>query len=79
MIANPASLPTQPVIEQASDKADSKRVSFRDSRLELSDGALIVIQLSRAGAPVVRELQEKSAAGKSENLSQQEKLSDQES
>jgi hypothetical protein len=79
VIANPPSLPTQPVIEQASDRADSKGVSFGDSRLELSDGALFVIQLSRAGAPVVGEIQEKSVDVKSENLSRQEKPPDQES
>jgi hypothetical protein len=45
----------------------------------LSDGALFVIQLSRAGAPVAGELQEKSVEGKPENLSQQEKLSDHDS
>jgi hypothetical protein len=42
----------------------------------LSDGALFVIQLSRAGAPVGGELQEKSVEGKSENPPRQEKLSD---
>src|SRR5262249_35577590 len=52
VIANPPSLPTQAVIEQASASADSKRLSFGDSRLELSDGTLFVIQLSRSGAPV---------------------------
>src|SRR5262249_16846918 len=76
---NPPSLPTQRVIEQASYRADSKGVSFGDSRLELSDGALFVIQLSRSRAPVVGGFQEKSVDGKSENLSRQEKLSDQES
>jgi hypothetical protein len=58
-------------------------VSFGDSRLELSEGALIVIEvsgrLSRSRAPVASELHEKSADGKSENLSPQETLSDQES
>jgi hypothetical protein len=78
VIANPPSLPTQAVIEQASFRADSKRESFGDSRLELSDGALFVIQLSRAGAPVVGESQEKTDV-KPENPSQREKLSDQES
>src|SRR5262249_59642522 len=57
VIANPPSLPTQPVIEQASDRADSKGVSFGDSRLELSDRALFVIQLSRSRAPVEVETQ----------------------
>jgi hypothetical protein len=79
VIANPPSLPTQAVIEQSSARADSKRVSFGDSRLELSDGALFVIQLSRSRTPVVGGFQEKSVDGKSETLSRQEKLSGQES
>jgi hypothetical protein len=44
----------------------------------LSDGAVFVIQLSRTGAPVIGEFQEKSVDGKSENISRQEKLSNQE-
>lgn len=79
MIANPPSLPVQPVIEQASFSANSKGVSFGDSRLELSEGALFVIQLSRTGATVVGGIQEKSVDGKSEDLSRQEKPPNQES
>src|SRR5262245_30437342 len=45
----------------------------------MSNGALFVIQLSRSGAPIAGGFQEKSVDGKSENLSRQEKLSDQES
>jgi hypothetical protein len=78
VIANPPSLPVQPVIEQASFRANSNGVSYGYSRLELSDGAVFVIQLSRTGAPVIGEFQEKSVDGKSENISRQEKLSNQE-
>jgi hypothetical protein len=41
----------------------------------LSDGALFVIQLSRAGAPVALEIQEKSVEGKPGNQARQEKPS----
>ncbi len=77
MIVSPASLPIQPVIERTDDRADSKRVFFGDSRLELSEGSLLVIQISRADVSALEERQEKSTDRKSENLPQQEKPSDQ--
>ncbi len=79
MIANPPSLPVQPVIEQASYGANSNWASFGDSRLELSGESLFVVQLSRIHAPAVGAFQERAANGKSENDSKQEKPPDRES
>jgi len=82
VIVSPASLPIQLVTEQAPNKAESKIVSFGNSRLDLSEGVLSVIQISgqifRADVAAVEELQEKSINKKSENLPPQQKLSDQE-
>jgi hypothetical protein len=46
VIINPPSLPIQSVFERAHARADSERASFGNSRLELSEGAIPVIQIS---------------------------------
>jgi hypothetical protein len=46
VIANPPSLPVQPVVEQAYALANSEGACFENSRLELSEGAIPVIQIS---------------------------------
>jgi hypothetical protein len=46
VIANPPSLPTQPVFEQAHVRAVSESASFGASRLKLLEGAVPVIQIS---------------------------------
>ncbi len=82
VIVSPVSLPIQPVIERAHDAADSGVVSFGNSRLELSEGSLSVIQISGAGVAAGEELQEKlpekPVDRKPENPPQQPKPSGQE-
>ncbi len=77
MIVTPASLPVQPVIVQdRHDRADSKRVSFGNSRLELSAGTIPVIQIPRADV-AIGNLQEQPVDGKPDNLLRQAERSDQ--
>ncbi len=66
MIVTPASLPVQPVIVQdRHDRADSQRVSFGNSRLELPAGTIPVIQIPRADV-AIGNLQEQPVDGKPE-------------
>lgn len=51
MIVVPPSLPVQPVIAHVHDRADSKRAFFANSRLDLSEGAFPVIQISDQEPP----------------------------
>jgi len=77
VIVTPASLPVQPVIVQdRHDKADAKRVSFGNSRLELSAGTIPVIQIPRADV-AIGNLQEQPVDGKPDNLLRQAGHSDQ--
>jgi len=66
VIVTPASLPVQPVIVQdRHDRADSQRVSFGNSRLELPAGTIPVIQIPRADV-AIGNLQEQPVDGKPE-------------
>src|SRR5262249_1125681 len=82
MIVSPASLPIQPVIERAHDRADSRRISFENSRLEnsrleLLEEALPVIQLTRSDRAAAGALREKAVDRNQEALTEQQKPSDQ--
>lgn len=46
MIFSPASLPIPPVIERAHDMADSKKATFRSSRLKLMEGTFPLIVMA---------------------------------
>ena len=78
MIISPASLPIQPVIERAHDRADSKIVSWGNSRLDLSEGAFPVVHISGADGAAVEELPAKPLDGNSEHPTQPQKPSNQE-
>ncbi len=69
MIANPVSLPNQPVIEQFCQVVASKTLSFGSSRLEFSDGAFRVVS--------TEDFQDALTDGRSENHTQESKASDQ--
>ena len=69
MIANPVSLPNQPVIEQPCQGCASKTVFFGTSRLELLGGAFQVVTTENA--------QEPQTGGKPESPKQEAKTADQ--
>ncbi len=79
MIVNPVSLPIPPVIEQAPEMANSKIVSFGNSRLKLSEGVLHVIETTRAEAAVFERSQDEPINKKLENPSQPQAPAAQES
>jgi hypothetical protein len=69
VIVSPPSLPIQLVIERAHNGADSKLVSLRTSRLELSEGAFPIVYLSGQGPGTGRDA---PIEDKTEGLSQQQ-------
>jgi hypothetical protein len=58
MIINPASLPVQPVIDRVHDRTVSGRVTFGNSRLELLEGSLVIIQQAPAAEKAAGKVQE---------------------
>jgi len=78
VIVSPPSLPIQLVTEHAHQKADSKVVSLRTSRLELSEGAFPVVYLYGQG-PGTDHIRETPAEGRTEGLSQQQTPPDKQS
>src|ERR671931_285879 len=58
MIIYPASLPVQPVIDRVHDRTVSGRVTFGNSRLELLEGSLVIIQQAPAADNAAGKVQE---------------------
>jgi hypothetical protein len=78
VIVSPPSLPIQLVIEHAHHGADSKVVSLRTSRLELSEGAFPVVYLY-GQSPGTDQLRDAPVEDKTEGLSRQQTPSDKQS